>query len=187
MAFAVVVDACALYPYSLRDTLLRLAAAEFFDLYWSEEILDEIRRNLIENADVPEESADRVLAAMRDAFDGAIVPAEQIQALIPAMGNHDDDRHVLAAAKAIGAEQIITFNIKHFPDEHTSPLGIEAIHPSEFLLNQMSLDQGLVIEHLRTQAAAFKNPPWTLEELLSALKKVVPEFVQRVEEVLANG
>jgi predicted nucleic acid-binding protein len=180
MAFSVVLDACVLYPASLRDTLLRLAEAEFFDLYWSDQILDEVHRNLVANAAASQEQADKLIAAMKDAFDGAVVPAEQIAALLPAMGNDKKDRHVLAAAKASGAEQIVTANVEHFPEEHTAPLGIEAITPDEFLLNQLSLDSGLVIEVLRRQAAALNNPSMTLEELLEALRKVVPGFVAAV-------
>ena len=40
--FKVVLDANVLFPFSLRDTLLRAAAEGFFQLYWSDEILDEL-------------------------------------------------------------------------------------------------------------------------------------------------
>ena len=45
--FKVVLDANVLYPFSLRDTLLRAAAAALFQVYWSDEILEETRRNLV--------------------------------------------------------------------------------------------------------------------------------------------
>lgn len=186
MAFPVVIDACALYPYSLRDTLLRLAEAEFFDLYWSDAILGETRRCLIEIYGADEQDADELIQIMRAAFDGAVVPAEQIESLIPAMSNDEDDRHVLAAAKTIGAEQIVTFNLRHFPEEHTAPHGIEAIHPDEFLLNQLSLAGDVVLNVLRKQAEAFENPPWTLEDLLDALDKTVPGFVAAVRAMLRD-
>jgi predicted nucleic acid-binding protein len=185
MDFPVVIDACALYPYSLRDTLLRLAEAEFFDPYWSDEIIAETRRCLIEIHGVPEEKADRMIENMTEAFDGATVPRERVEHFIPAMRNHEGDRHVLAAAAAIRAEQIVTFNLKHFAEEHTAPLGIEAIHPDEFLLNQLSLDSGLVVAILRRQAAAFMNPPWCIEDLLNALRESAPQFVAEVERLIA--
>lgn len=184
MAFPIVIDACALYPYSLRDTLLRLAEAEFYDLYWSDEILAETERCLVEVYGASEEAAAKHIAVMKEAFDGAVVRAEQIERLIPAMTNDEGDRHVLAAAQAIGAEQIVTFNLRHFGEEHTGPLGIEAIHPDEFLLNQLSLDGPVVVNVLHKQAAAFVNPPWTFEELLNALRDSVPKFVGGVEALL---
>lgn len=184
MAFPIVIDACALYPYSLRDTLLRLAEAEFYDIYWSEEILAETERCLVEVYGASEAAAARHVTVMQDAFDGALVPTEQIDRLIPAMTNEEGDRHVLAAAQAIGAEQIVTFNLKHFGEQHTAPLGIEAIHPDEFLLNQLSLDGPVVVNVLQKQAAAFVNPPWALDDLLDALRKTVPKFVAAVEALL---
>jgi predicted nucleic acid-binding protein len=187
MAFPVVIDACALYPYSLRDTLLRLAEAEFYDLYWSEQILAEVRRCLVEVAGLSEEDADTLVGVMTEAFDGAMAPSPQVEALIPAMTNDEGDRHVLAAAKAVGAELIVTFNLKHFPDEHTNQHGIEAIHPDDFLQLQLSLDSQVVINVLRKQAAAFENPPWTLETLLGALQESAPTFIRHVEGLLADG
>jgi hypothetical protein len=44
---------------ALRDTLLRAAAAGYFQLYWSDEILAEARRNLVERCIIDEDQADR--------------------------------------------------------------------------------------------------------------------------------
>ena len=54
--FVVIVDANLLYPFTLRDTVLRAAAAGFFQLRWSKEILDEVERNLVENGVMPAEN-----------------------------------------------------------------------------------------------------------------------------------
>jgi hypothetical protein len=40
-------DANVLFPFTLRDTLLRAAEAGVYQLYWSEAILEEVRRNLV--------------------------------------------------------------------------------------------------------------------------------------------
>jgi hypothetical protein len=40
--FIVVVDANVLFPLTLRDTVLRAAAAGLYQLRWSKEILDEM-------------------------------------------------------------------------------------------------------------------------------------------------
>lgn len=45
--FRVVLDACVLYPMNLRDVLLQAAAEGLYQVYWSQEILDEATRNLI--------------------------------------------------------------------------------------------------------------------------------------------
>lgn len=43
--FRVVLDACVLYPLKLRDILLGAAMSNFYQVYWSEMILDEAMRN----------------------------------------------------------------------------------------------------------------------------------------------
>jgi predicted nucleic acid-binding protein len=40
-------DANVLFPFTLRDTLLRAAAADVFQVCWSATILDEMSRNLV--------------------------------------------------------------------------------------------------------------------------------------------
>jgi len=85
--FKVVLDADVLYPFSLRDTLLRAAAEGLYQLYWSEQILDQVRRNLVGNGIVSDEQAARLLAAMRKAFPEATITGHD--GLIPAMKNHD--------------------------------------------------------------------------------------------------
>ena len=64
MPFSAVLDANTLYPFSLRDTLLRLAELELYTPLWSERILEEMRRNLVERP-ITQEQADRLAAAMR--------------------------------------------------------------------------------------------------------------------------
>ncbi len=46
MRFPVFLDANALYPASLADTLLRLAEAEVIRPHWSDEVMLELERNL---------------------------------------------------------------------------------------------------------------------------------------------
>jgi hypothetical protein len=84
--FSAVLDANVLYPFSLRDTLLRLAELELYTLLWSERILEEMRRNLVEHQ-INEEQADRLAAAMHAAFEEAEVDTAEIERLEPAMTN----------------------------------------------------------------------------------------------------
>jgi predicted nucleic acid-binding protein len=188
VAFLAVVDACALYPYSLRDTLLRLAEIELYDIQWSDRIIDEMRRNLVENVAVPEERADRMVNAMNNAFEGATVASEPIALLEHAMTNDEKDRHVLAAAVVSRSEIIVTFNVKHFPEAALEPLGVEAVHPDDFLQTLLAIDAQAVVETLRQQAADMVDPPFSFDELLGALDTAgVPEFVALVRTGLASG
>ena len=179
MPFSAVLDANVLYPFSLRDTLLRLAELELYTPLWSARILEETRRNLVEHR-INEEQAARIDQAMREAFEEAEVDPAEIERLEPAMTNDSKDRHVLAAAVAADSELIVTFDVRDFPLEACEPLGVEAIHPDDFLLDLHDLNPQAVRAALEQQAADL-NPPWPLDQLLRALAKAgVPRFADAI-------
>ena len=188
MAYAVVLDACVLYPASLRDTLLRFAAAEFYDLLWSDRILDEAERNLIADGRVDALGARRLRDAMASSFDGAAVPAAAIAGLEDAMTNDPKDRHVLAAAVAAQAQAVITTNLKDFPETASQAYGIEILHPDEFLTILYALSPELAVSIVTEQAAALNHPPMTIHEVLDALTVTVPTFAAAIRShVPATG
>src|ERR1041384_5729305 len=87
--FKVVLDANGLYPFTLRDTLLRAASEGFFQIYWSAEILDETVRNLIASGTVTTEQGARLRAVMERAFPEAAVT--RYEPLISGMPNDPKD------------------------------------------------------------------------------------------------
>lgn len=118
--FKVVLDACVLYPFTVRDVLLQAAAQGFYQVYWSEMILDEALRNLISDGRMTEDDAAKLVAVMARAFPEAQVTDHE--ALIPSMRNDEKDRHVAAAAVKAGAQVIVTSNTRDF---HDLPSGID--------------------------------------------------------------
>jgi len=175
--FIVVLDANVLFPFTLRDTLLRAAAAGFYQLRWSSQILDEMTRNLVSTGTMPEERVKRLRAIMEREFPEAEVTG--YEHLVDAMQNDPKDRHVVAAAVKAGAQVIATANLKDF---RALPDGVEAQSPDEFLCNLFDLDPDGVEELLRNQAADLVKPTMTFEELLERLAKVAPEFVGAVRD-----
>jgi predicted nucleic acid-binding protein len=173
--FKVVLDACVLYPFALRDTLLRSAAEGLFQLSWSTQILEETRRNLVGSQTVTHAQGERLIVAMMRAFPEAAITG--YEALIPAMKNHAQDRHVAAAALKAGAQVIVTNNLKDF---HDLPDGIEAQSPDTFLCNLFDLDPERIVALIRQQASDLQRPPRTFEELLAGLAKLVPDFADAV-------
>lgn len=179
MNFSAVLDANVLYPFSLRDTLLRLAELELYTPLWSERILEEMRRNLVERQ-ITEDQAERIVSAMRGAFEEADVDLAEIERLEPAMTNDPKDRHVLAAAVASGSEVVVTFNLDDFQDAACEPLGVEAVHPDDFLIDLHDLNPEGVRAALEQQAVDLR-PPWPLDQLLGALEVAgVPRFAAAV-------
>jgi predicted nucleic acid-binding protein len=177
--FIVVVDANILYPLTLRDTVLRAAAAGFYQLRWSRDILDEMERNLVTKGKIPPEKAARLRATMEKYFPEADVRG--YQSLVGAMPNDPKDRHVAAAAVKAGAQVIVTANIRDFS---VLPEGVEAQLPDVFLYNLFDLDQPAFVEMLREQAADLTNPPVTFPDLLDRLARVVPDLVAAVRRSL---
>lgn len=88
-SFIVVLDANVLFPFTLRDTLLRAAAAEYYQLRWSMEILDEMERNFVSEVAMSPDKAARLRRAMDNSFPEALVTG--YEALTPAMKNHPKD------------------------------------------------------------------------------------------------
>ena len=175
--FIVVLDANVLFPFTLRDTLLRAAAAGYYQMRWSSRILDEVTRNLVSTGTMPEDRANRLRSIMEREFPEAEVAGDEH--LIDAMPNDPKDRHVAAAAVKAGAQVITTANLKDFA---ALPDGVEAQSPDEFLCNLFDLDPNGFEELLRDQAADLVKRPMTFEELLDRLAKVVPEFVRAVRD-----
>ncbi|MCB9507056.1 MAG: PIN domain-containing protein [Myxococcales bacterium] len=176
----VVLDANVLFPFTVRDTLLRAAALGLFQVVWSEAILDEAMRNLIATGRMSEDQVRRLVAAMQAAFPEALVHG--YEALIPSMTNQEKDRHVAAVAVKAGAKLVVTRNLRDF---EPMPDGVEVRGPDDFLLDLLDLRPSDVIELLRAQAAALTRPPVSLDELLTGLGKTVPRFEAAVRARLS--
>jgi predicted nucleic acid-binding protein len=162
--FKVVLDACVLYPFTVRDVLLQAAASGFYQVFWSEMILDEALRNLVADRRMSEEHAAKLMAAMRRAFPEAQVT--DYEGLITAMRNDEKDRHVVAAAVKAGAQVIVTSNKRDFYD---LPSGIEVQTPDEFLSNLFDLDPSHMLGVLDALARRYRKPPMEVPRILDAL------------------
>jgi hypothetical protein len=174
--FIVVVDANVLFPFTLRDTPLRAAAADFYQLRWSRHILDETERNLVLTGTMPADKAKRLRAVMERYFPEAMVTG--YEPLVAAMKNDAKDRHVVAAAVKAGAQVVVTANLKHFKP---MPDGVEAQSCDEFFCNLFDLGPDRLVELLSEQAADLRKPPVTFEELLDRLARGVPDFAAMVK------
>lgn len=83
------------------------------------------------------------------------------------------------------AEVLITSNIDDFPDTALAPYDITAIHPDDFLLDQLDLYPGVTIGALRAQADSYVSPPMSIDELLGRLAAAgVPKFAAEVTRYL---
>lgn len=131
----VLIDACVLYPTVLREIVLGVAAQGLFTPLWSPRILEEWARAAARNAD--EAIARGEIAAVRTRWPEAeVLPDPETDARLslpdPA------DTHVLAAAIAGEADELLTLNIRDFPTRTLSAEGIVRRDPDGFLLELLS-------------------------------------------------
>lgn len=141
---------------------------------WSERILDEVFDNLKENRpDLDSVKLARTRELMCLAVPDCLVDTDAIDAIVPSLTLPDaDDRHVLAAAILAGAQVIVTTNVKDFPRQELDRFRIEAKHPDAFLQDIYHLDGALMHQAVSEAAAAYKNPPTTVGELVEHLDRL---------------
>lgn len=188
MAFVVLYDACVLYPAPLRDLLVRIANTGVVRARWSDAILDECFRNILEQRpDLKPRALNRTRELMTKAVPDCLVTG--FEALIDGLTLPDpDDRHVLAAAIRAGAQAIVTFNLSDFPELQLAPYNVEAKHPDDFVLDTIGLAPGIVTKVLSEQAGALKNPPRTVGELLDTLRSLgLVRSVAKLREFFGAG
>ena len=77
----------------------------------------------------------------------------------------------LAAAIAGHADAIVTFNLKDFPADALDSHQIEAIHPDDFVLNQLELRPFEALAAVKKMRARLNRPPQTAAELIATLER----------------
>lgn len=127
----VLIDACVLYPSVLRTILMRCAAEGLFVPCWSARIIEEWRRAAEKNGIGAEAATEIALLNANWRAAEVTVASGAIDALfLP----DENDRHVLAAAIAGQAQELLTANTSDFPTRILAQHGILRRHPDEFLL-----------------------------------------------------
>lgn len=176
--FPVVLDACVLFNAPVRDTLLRAAEYGAFRVHWSQKILDETTKNLVERKKMNETQAAHLVSEMSKAFPEAMTEVPQSQ--VDAMRNDPKDRHVAACAVCASAEVICTFNVSDFKPEDLPNTNIEAQNPDQFHCFLFDLSQETMMRVLTEQASDLKEID--LDKLLGLLQKHVPDFVENIKK-----
>ena len=136
MAFepaVVILDACVLYPFHLRNIVVQTAVDRLVEARWTDEIHEEWIRNLAANA--PAISIER-LQITRNLMNAALP-----HALIAPYDEHigavtlpdPNDRHVVAAGIASRASVILTWNLRDFPEKELRKHGLSRQTPDAFL------------------------------------------------------
>jgi len=153
--YPALLDANVLHPAFVRGALLWFAVERLFQPHWSADILEEWKGSLKKRfPNTPDEKLDAQQALMTEHFPDAEIIGYQpfIEGIkLPDPG----DRHVLAAAVVGRCAGIITSNVRHFPANLVDPLGIEIIHPDEFIVNIIDLHPSRAVAACKGHRAAM--------------------------------
>jgi hypothetical protein len=180
--YRVMLDACVLANHGVCDLLLRLSERPRLIVpRWSAEILAEVRRTHVDKLGWPVHLADSFQVRVRQAFPEAEVIG--FQDLLHVLKNHAKDRHVLAAAIRGKCPLILTFNLKHFPEEALNPWSICASHPQDYLLVLYEMEPKRVMTCVG-EIAGKRN--LQTEDVLIRLGKMLPTFSQRLLDDLGS-
>ena len=191
MAFVAFLDACVLYPPTIRDLLLTVAEAGICQIRWSPDVLDEMERNVAARSKVDSkttavEGAKYLRRTMEDAFPDAMVERAAYENLIQPMTNDPKDRHVLAAAISGRANVLVTWNGKHFPQTAGAPYGIDGQDPDAYLLFQFELAPDSFLESLKFLSKQRHAPMDSVVGILTILTKTVPRFARAAKIAWQN-
>jgi hypothetical protein len=166
--FTALFDANVLYPFELRDLLVRMAREGLFRARWTTHIHDEWVGAVLKKNPGKEAS----LRSCCDAMDRSVLDClvTDYEALIPSINLPDEnDKHVLAAAIKGRCDVIVTFNQRHFPNDELKKYSIEIAHPDKFVTHNIDLSIGTVCKVLNEQRMSYTRRSLTADDLLDRL------------------
>lgn len=175
----VFVDTATLYPVSLADLVLRLAELGMFELLWSDHLLAEVERVLVEYKGLAAERAAYFCECIRQAFpEGRVAPEVYLPLAESRAGPDPDDHMHSAAAVAGGATVVLSADKKGYPRADIAPA--RRRDPDAFLTELLRRYPQEVAGTVDAMGAALREP-LTRGQVLDRLAAAgVPKFVARV-------
>ena len=182
--YTALLDACVLYPMATADALMSLASAGLYAAKWTRKIESEWIALLEERRPDLKGRLDYRRDQMREAVPDWEVKERAWQSVAHRLALPDpDDVHVLAAALAGHAACIVTANMRDFPAQVADPLGIEVLHPDQFIVAQWDLDQLVAVAAFKRMRARRKKPNATADDFAAAMERAgLPATAQRLRE-----
>jgi hypothetical protein len=164
-------DASVLFKAAVTRFLLGAAQAGDYRAVWSQSVVDETRRNLLEkNRPGALMAFEQNLNLVRD----PVVPPASVELQATLKRTHTHDRHVLAAA--VGATILVTDNPKDFDVDEARGLGITVVTSDEFATSIARRNPHALIRQMqRMPADRFERYVRILsDELPEAMTIIVP-------------
>ncbi|HYI98732.1 MAG TPA: PIN domain-containing protein [Thermoleophilaceae bacterium] len=182
-------DTDILFSRVLHDLFGRLALRlRLFDLLWSDELLTEAKRKLVEEKALSAEIAERWVGYLAESFPaGRVEIADAPAALNLAELTADpDDHHVCALAVAGKADYLVTRDRGYSPDGLRGH-GVEVVAPDDLLCRALDDQPQAVLDVLELQAGEWGGGR-PVAVLLEAFERAgAPDFAGRARAELAGS
>lgn len=168
-----VLDADIIYSRVLHELFGRIATElRLLNLFWSEQLLAETQRSLIERKGLPTDAADRWVGYMRQSFPAGGVEVEVEQAELPDLASltrDPGDHHICALALAANADYLFTHD-RGYLQTGLSRYGVQVTAPDAFLVAAFDTDPHGLLGRLELQASTWAGGR-PLEQLIEALDR----------------
>ena len=184
----VLADANILYSRTLRDYFLYAADEGALEIHWSQQILDEMSRNLRDKLGLSEADTTRLELLMNEYIEYALIDVEPDDlATVEGLEMDSKDRHVLAAALSADADILVTENARHFPRGWMADHDIELLTAGDLLAR---LTKQFPDKMRAAHESTVRHSPKSSSEVLLTLEAIVGKraadtvrrLVTRVEE-----
>jgi excisionase family DNA binding protein len=183
----VFVDTNVLFPFSVMDLMLALTEDGIHDVMWTDALLDEWERVIVEGQRRSPDAAAAITATIGEFFADTRIPAESYRDLVPEADGPDPDDNVhMAAAVAGQVEAIVTWNEKDFACDFLKNHAVSVVNPDTYLCSLFEESPQAVLATITRIAAGKQRPPMTPTVIVDALDRAgVREFALQVRPHLA--
>lgn len=176
-------DTNVLYPISVADLTLRLGDIGLHEVLWSEDLLAEIERVLIEHKGLTAAQAAYFCDCIRMAFPEGEIERADYADLVETRSGPDPDDHVHSAAAVAGkATILLTSDTRGFPKRDLAE--VRRSGPDAYFLEQLEEHPAEVLAVL-DEMGSDRRQARSIDETLAALKAAgLKRFTARAAELL---
>ena len=165
---AVFFDASVAFKAAVFRFLLGAAQSGEYRAVWSDRVLREARKNLLEKDRRQAAAAlEQNIGLVRDPI---VASDEAVEASLAR--TDAGDRHVLAAAAAAGADILVTDNVRHFDPDEASALGVAIMTPDDLALSIAQRNPFALFRHVQ------RTPPERFGRYLELLTAELPRTME---------
>lgn len=179
-----VLDTDIIFSRVLHELMGRIAAElRMLDLFWSEQLLAEAQRSLVEKKRLPADSARRWVDYLRLSFPAGHIDIDPHAPHVAELTRDPADAHVCALVMAAHAGYLFTHDRGYLRDG-LSRHGVQVLAPDEFLADVLDSDTRGVLEILELQASTWDGGH-AVVELLGALERAgAMAFARKARELV---